>query len=302
VVFEVDQSQKQVDPDDILTHEEIEAIRREVDASVNPIRDRALLEMLIYTGQRIRALQTLRIKDVNADESPGYVLLNDEIEGLKRATQRGRRRPLLASRKYVRDWLERHPQRDDPDAWLFIGQPSHSTSDPDKPWSAEQMRRMLRRAAKRAGIENYKDRVHPHAFRHYWYTNMRLRENADPEDLKAVGGWSEGSNTPEEIYKNFHDDEHGKRLERDLGHREKDDIRQFIPETCPVCAEPLEKHWSQCPNCGEDFEEDIVQEVEEDTIDAKYNAEDDEKKTTWEDIQQLLMENPERAKELLDGN
>lgn len=298
VVFDEDPDQREVQPEDVYTYEEIEAIRRAVDSSVNPIRNRAFLEMLIYTGQRIRALQTLKIGDVHPEEKPGYFNLNEEADGLKGATDRGRRRPLLTSRKYVRQWKERHPLRDDVDAWFFIGNPSHNGSNPDQPWSMDAMRGMLYRAAERAGVYDRESgegkKPNPHAFRHYWYTSMRRREGADPEDLKAVGGWVEGSDTPEQLYKNFADEEHGKRLERALGVREPDEeIQRFIPETCPTCAEPLKNHWDRCPSCGEEFTVDAARTAEEDATAARYEAEDPEDSEMWAFVQRMIMEDPE---------
>lgn len=297
-IFDEDQSQKQVDPASLLTFDEIEAIRREIDNSVNPIRNRAFLEMLVYTGQRIRALRTLRLGDVHPEEKPGYLMLNPDVDGLKNALERGRRRPLLASRKYVREWKERHPQRGDPDAWFFVAQANHANSNPDMPWSYDAMVRTLKRAAKRAGIENYNERVHPHAFRHFWYTSMRKQENADPEDLKAVGGWKEGSSTPEMVYKNFEDEEHGERLERQLGYRDSEETRRFIPELCPVCGEPLEAHWKQCPNCGEEFVDDRLREAEQDVA-AQKHEQDEEDPDKWADVQRILLDNPEKLEEIL---
>lgn len=305
VIFEEDRSAKEVDPDDLITHDELEALRQEVDGTQNPIRNRALLEMLVYTGQRLRALQTLRIKDVHPEEKPGHILLNDGADGLKDATERGRYRPLLAARKYVREWKERHPQRDDPEAWFFIGQPGHSGSDTSSPWSSSAMRRMLYRAADKAGIYDRETdtgkKPKPHAFRHFWYTSMRRDPDFDPEDLKAAGGWSESSNTPELIYKNFKDEEHMERLEVAAGEREPDDeIDRFIPETCPVCGEPLKSHWKECPACEERLVEDPTREAEEDVMSDRFQAEDEEIAEVAKEIQQAIMENPELLREYLD--
>lgn len=60
---------------DMFTVEEVRAMRNAIDTP----RERCLFELLAYTGQRIRAIQTLRIKDI--DISNGELSLNEQEEG-----------------------------------------------------------------------------------------------------------------------------------------------------------------------------------------------------------------------------
>jgi hypothetical protein len=61
---------------DMFTEDEGNALRRACGQSELPTRNRALLELLIFTGQRLGALLTLRIGDVDTRE--GYIYLNDD--------------------------------------------------------------------------------------------------------------------------------------------------------------------------------------------------------------------------------
>lgn len=71
------------DEDDIFTKDEVRALRTEVEGA----RNRAILEMLLNTGQRISAIQGLRVGDVDLDG--GWFCLNTDHGALKGAAQRG---------------------------------------------------------------------------------------------------------------------------------------------------------------------------------------------------------------------
>lgn len=77
-----------VTEDDIFVSEEVEAL---FDAARNS-RDKALMAALLATGQRISALLSLRIRDVDLDGNTGYIYLNEDALGLKGASGK---RPLL---------------------------------------------------------------------------------------------------------------------------------------------------------------------------------------------------------------
>ncbi|PSP64341.1 hypothetical protein BRC77_04250, partial [Halobacteriales archaeon QH_8_64_26] len=139
----------QVDPSDMFTPEEIQDLR---DACTNA-RDECLLELMLNTGQRVRAIQTLRIKDVFPEA--GRYRLNPEADGLKSAEGR---RPLLGAQNAVRDWAEKHPQSDNPDAYLLTRLPSYADPNgnterdgPDEALGQQAIRGALQRIAARAG-------------------------------------------------------------------------------------------------------------------------------------------------------
>jgi len=78
----------------MYTEDEVQALREAVDNA----RDRCMLELFLNTGQRIRAIQTLRVKDVDPEDgTTGSYYLNTDAEGLKGAAQNGSKRPLLGA-------------------------------------------------------------------------------------------------------------------------------------------------------------------------------------------------------------
>jgi integrase len=224
-------SEPAYDSRDMFTREEVNELR---DAMGNP-RHRALLEMLIFTGQRIRAIQTLRVKDFDLDG--GYYYLNNEVEGLKGATKRGRKRPLFGAREYVRDWLDYHPRSDDPDAWVFVGDPSNPQVDLENPINKRSIVRILKNAAEEAGIEKS---VSPHKFRHYFVTVMKRDYDMNDDTIKFLLGHAESSNVMNTTYKHVKNEDYIEKAEVATGAKEPDNTNPHTPPSCPVCGEVLE--------------------------------------------------------------
>lgn len=295
-----------IDPDEILTTEEIDALRKAVDRTKDPVRNRALFEMLVHTGQRIRALLTLKVSDVKAHERPGYFKLNDEVSGLKRALKRGRRRSLLGSQAYVKQWISRHPLRDDDehdDPYLFIPKPHRGKADPTTPLTYQGVLDLFKRCAKDAGIDKT---VTPHAFRHYWVTHMADESNVSWDEIKAQGGWSEQSRTPELIYRHIDDEKQLRKLESQLGLREdveKDAQRPwYVPEHCPECGTYIEPHWRTCPACSLDFDpasEELKEQMDEDLWEGKGEA-NEKTQPGIDALREAIEEDPDAAVQALN--
>jgi integrase len=274
-----DTSEPRHDERDMFTEEDVEALRRACGESQLPTRNRALLELLIFTGQRIGALLTLKIGDIDIQE--GYMYLNEEYDaengGLKGALDRGRKRPMFGARKYVRDWIQYHPEGDDPDAWLFIGDPSHWKTDPDGHWAKVSADRVLRRIGEAAEIDKP---VNAHNFRHYCATVLYRDYDLDRDTIRMLFGHKEGSTVLEETYTHLFDEDYIEKAEVKLGYREEEERNPFTPETCPTCGEILQDDWRQCPNCqevfapGQEAVEEMASDVQEEVTTAALSEED----------------------------
>ncbi|QCC48135.1 tyrosine-type recombinase/integrase [Halobellus limi] len=230
------------DDRDMFTREEINALRD----AMPDTRWRALLEMMIFTGQRIHAIMTLRIKDIDVNE--GVFYLNDDEYGLKGADKRGLKRPLLGARAYVRDWLQYHPRKDDPEAPVFIGDPSNAHTKFDQPMNTSSIRRGLRKAAEKAGIK--KD-VKPHKMRHYFVTVMKRDHGLDDDTIKFLLGHAKDSNVMSTTYQHISADDYVKSAEAAFGIGDDDDGSPVVPELCPTCGRTLKSTDKACSNCGE---------------------------------------------------
>lgn len=212
VVFS-DESEPRYDEGDMFEDAEIDALREGCIKSRNPRRDRAFLELLAGTVQRIEAIRTLRIRDVytDPDDGPPHILLNPEIkdDGDKGAIGRtGRFKPIVTDVGPVREWIQHHPLRDAQvradhgapdtfkDCYLFVGDPDHPDTDASRPWDDNAIRNMLDRLANRVGVDKP---VKPHNFRHYAYT--KSKELPIDEDIRRkVFGWRPGSTTGDDTY------------------------------------------------------------------------------------------------------
>lgn len=289
------------DATDMFEDEEIEALRT---ACESP-RNRALLELLIYTGQRITALQTLRIKDIELGEH-GYIYLNDEVDGLKGATRRGRKRPMFGAKKYVADWLDHHPLSNDSEAYVFIGDLSHHQVDENDPDPIYQttIRHNLKKIAKRAGVDKP---VNPHNFVHYWVTIMYHKYGLDKDEMKALRGHSKGSNAIDTVYNHVLEQDYIESAEQKLGFREEQKDSPLTPETCPTCGRSVPEDARNCPYCGASFApvaKDVRQAadgVQDDVTDAALSEDlSDEEKDGMQAVRETT-EQPEQLAELLDG-
>ncbi len=234
-------SEPKHDEDDLFSREDIQALR----AHIGGQRNRTLLELFLNTGQRISAIQGLRIKDVDLEN--GLISLNTERDGLKGAAYRDRRRPLLGAKPYLAEWLDMHPLADDPDAYVFIGDPDHHYTDLDQPLCQSAIRRMLEVTAKRANVEKP---VNPHNFRHYRTTTMKHDYGLNDEKIKFLLGHRREGNGMNLFYNHSVTEKLWRNTEHKIGATDERLSKPLTPESCAECDEPLEDHWTHCPVCG----------------------------------------------------
>jgi integrase len=279
-----------IDERDMFSLEEVQAMR---DAISSP-RERCLFELLAYTGQRIRAIQTLRIRDIDLDESVLY--LNEEAEGLKGAKGK---RPLLGAEAYVRRWLEYHPTGE-PDDYLITPKATGGGTPGDM-ITQDTMRYHLRKIADKAEIEKS---VHPHIFRHYFTTIAKRDYDLDDAYIKHLRGDSPGSNVMETTYRHLSDDDAINHADAKFRGEEPEKESPLTPEKCPTCGVILEPNAKACSNCGDVFtldaksaEDQIEQQVKD-----SYREVDPSDNETMEKVDQLdeLLNDPEVKAALLE--
>lgn len=206
------------DEGDMPRQADLDAMREACLNSQNTRRDRAFLEVAAGTGQRVYALVTLRVGDVDLDGDVPHVLLNPEIagDGDKGAIEEtGRWKPIVSDPAPIREWIRNHPLRDSdtraehgaPDAfedcYLFVGSLKQRSTDASDHWGAEAARDMLnRRKSDTAGLpgETTVDvPVNPHNWRHYAYTKSQDLP-IDESTRRKVFGWAPGSDTGQTVY------------------------------------------------------------------------------------------------------
>lgn len=279
-----------VDDRDMFTVDEVTAMREAIESE----RERCLFELLAYTGQRIRAIQTLRVKDIDLEN--GVLYLNENAEGLKGATGK---RPLLGAEAYVRRWLDYHPTKD-PDDYLITPKATGG-GEPGGMLTQDTIRYHLRKIADKAGVE--KD-VHPHIFRHYFTTIAKRDYDMDDAYIKHLRGDAPGSNVMETTYRHLSDDDAVDHARVKTGEKDPEPESPLSPEKCPTCGEILEPNAKACGNCGQVFTPDAKSVVDQIDADVKqdYADTDPEDTSTKQKIDDLddLLADPDVKAALLD--
>jgi integrase len=128
---------------EVVERGDIEKLIREAPT----LQDRLIFEMLYELGARSGEIRTLRIKDVQFDEHGAVISLTG-----KTGT---RRRRVYAAVPDLKQHLNNHRQRDQPNALVFLN--AHGA-----PFSATQVYRHVRDLCKRIVGK----KIHPHMFRH----------------------------------------------------------------------------------------------------------------------------------------
>lgn len=274
-----------IDERDMFDEDEIQAMRDAIDSP----RERCLFELLAFTGQRIRAIQTLRIKDIDLEE--GILYLNTDDGGLKGAEGK---RPLLGAEAYVRRWLEYHPTGE-PDDYLIT--PSKTGGgEPGEPITQDTIRYHLNKIADKADVD--KD-VHPHIFRHYFTTIAKRDYNLDDTYIKHLRGDSDASNVMETTYRHLSDDDAVEHATAKFEGREPEQESALTPEKCPTCGEILESDAKACSNCGTVFTPDAKEALDKSERHTAENADPEELEIAQE-LVSAVQDDKEKLQEILE--
>lgn len=156
-------------PEELLTEEEVQAMAR---ASTN-IRDRALVSMLYESGCRIGELFLLKVKHISHDQYGAQIVVDGKTGP--------RRIRIVSSVPYLLEWLNKHPDPENPEAFIWI-------TSKGKLLSYSQARQVILNLGKKAGIRK---KIHPHLSRHSRATY--LANHLTEAQMKEVFGWIQGS-------------------------------------------------------------------------------------------------------------
>jgi integrase/recombinase XerD len=253
-----------VDERDMLDNSDIEAMR---DVIENP-RDECLFELLLNTGQRVRAIQTLRVKDVDVNDGV-YWLNTDEI-GLKGADKVGKKRPLLGAVGAVKKWIEYHPTGN-PDDYLLTPRVNNNKATPGEMLAQSTIRARLKKIADEADVTKP---VNPHNFRHSFVTMCKRDYNMDDSTVKFLIGHASDSKVMETTYQHLTDDDYIADAEIATGRREPEEATTVGRRECPNpdCLNELDPTDKACSSCGTVISPDAqaAQETIEDSVKESY--------------------------------
>lgn len=294
---------KSVDPNDMLTREEIQAIRE----AATCMRDKALFDFLLYTGQRNTATRTLRIKDLDLEND--RFRLNEEASGLKDAETNGKWRDLLLSSATLKQYLEtEHPAPNDGEAYVFTSRPKYGGPNPRTMLDPTTIGSIVGRLADRAAEEvpSIESKpTHPHALRHNFVT-IALRRGMDESAIKHQIGHAPDSSVMESTYAHLKDSDHIREAREAFDLETEEHESELTPEVCPRCGENPPEDALLCPWCGLEFTPDAKEAMEQadEAVRASYqqaeNMEEVEQVQTVDEVLEAVKDDPELKSNLVD--
>ena len=234
---------KKMLPEDILTEEEI---LKMIEAAGN-LRDKAIIALLYDSGIRVGELLSLKKKSAELNSEPGHIVVDGKT-GMRKI-------PILFSAPYLSNYLELVKGKK-PDEYLWTGIGSWTSTN--RLVDGAAIRKLLRNAAKKAGIEK---RIYPHLFRHSratYYAN-RLTE----QQLKALFGWT-GDSRMVSTYVHMSGRDIDDAVMQTYGKRPKEMAAPVLTERiCPRCRYANGIDFLHCKRCGAALETGTLMKEEQ---------------------------------------
>ena len=234
-------------PEDILTKDEVLLIIEHAGS----VRDKALFGLLYESGCRAGEILSMKVKNLEFQDNGGCAVTFPK-------GKTGPRRVLIFNfASYLRQWIDSHPLKNDPEATLW------PTLDYRyAPLSYVGLRYVLRETVKKTGI---KKRVWVHGFRHSRATH--LAEHLTEQQMKKFLGWSPGSDMPATyVHLSGKDIDNAIKAMNGIEDIETP-VDTMKPGKCPRCQEMNAPRARYCFKCGLVLTREQVQ-TNEDTINA----------------------------------
>ena len=223
----------------------------------NKQRDRALLMLLWDSGGRVSELTGLNVGHFETDKY-GAVIIVDGKTGMRRIR-------LIDSVPDVQLWLNQHPERDNPQAPLFVT---------DRLYDGEYRRldrhtiaNIIKGAADKVG---FRKKIHAHAFRHGKLTDL-AKKGFNEMELRIFAGWEDTSTMPA-TYLHLSGADVDKKLLQHHGiieeKPEEEKTGQLKPRECPRCGNKNPADAKYCSHCSLVLDAKTAMNLKEDSIKA----------------------------------
>jgi len=224
--------------EDMLTEEEI---KRLIDHA-QTLQEKTFIAVLYESGCRIGELIYMRISQVKFDEFGAQLFISGKT-GFRRVR-------VVACSPYLLAWINNHPLKEDPKAFLWINRKL-------EPFSYSAICGRLYRIARRAGIAK---KVNPHNFRHSratylanFLTEAQMKEHFGwMQDSKMAATYVHlsGRNVDSALLKVYGIEANGKKQESILK-----------PKECLRCGERNQVTNKFCHKCGMPLDQLAISEI-----------------------------------------
>ncbi len=252
---------KNVLPEDIVKPEEVNRMIEVADH----LRNKSYVGVSWDSGGRPGEVLSLRVRDIEFDRYGAIMHIREGKTGDRRVR-------LIESAPILATWIDNHPQRDDPNAalWINIGTMNHG-----KPLDYYAARKLVSEHAKKSGI---KKRITPYSFRHGRAT--QLANYLTEAQMCQHFGWRQGSKMPRVYVHLSGRDVDNKLLElHGLKTKKEDDLTKTI-RICPRCEEKNSPVSKFCNRCGS-------------ALDIKAALEVDQRIRKAEEVMETLLKDSE---------
>lgn len=215
-------------PGDMISHDECERMR---EAATN-LRDAAMVSVAWDAGARSGEFRDVKLGDISEHEN-GLQITVDGKTGQRSIT-------LIPSVPHLRQWLNDHPGRGDPDAplWCKLKEPSSM--------SYRNFNDILKRLARRADVSKPVTLTNFRKSRASYLASQGMSQ-AHLEDRM---GWVRGSSVASR-YVSVFDEEADRELARIHGLEVEDESEDLAPLTCPRCDRETPRDRDLCVWCGQ---------------------------------------------------
>ncbi len=239
-----------INPEALPTTDEINIILNNMTRAM----DKCLL-MILLEGLRNFEAINVRIGDIT-DKGTHMIIYVQESKSSKRPV------PVVKSVPYIIDWLNQHPQKDNPDAYLFVRRYGKKLG----PYSRQGIIAIIKRN------NSIPKNLHPHIFRHTSAT-MDLRAKIPPKQVMHKFGWTSWKMIERYSHLTTEDVENAVLEAHHIKPTERNPINGFIQnKECYVCRKKNPGTNIFCSQCGRALDIKNIQELEKEkkTLQEKY--------------------------------
>lgn len=264
VQFSTDRSKVQgrvnTSPQDLPTPGQMKTFLRKMKeiSQLTGLRNQALLLLIWDTGARAEEALTIQMKHVSVQQDR----LKVKIQGNKRSSDR--RVEIFQGRKLLVDYIQQHPKKNDPEAYLFPPSKNNQHHDEESRFytfsSRSPIRRKIHQARRKAELDFKTENEPFHIFRKAMTTFYVVNEVLSWEQVCERQGKSPDGTMPTYLKMAMQDIDSSAaegfgldKEKREMEHRMK--APALLPRQCRSCGVENRCIKEICQDCGKELPE-----------------------------------------------